>query len=47
MQKVEICIKGHIYDQCSGWFNGLFIDHSHPNENILRGNISDQVLLKE
>ena len=45
MQKVEIRITGSIKDQWSGWFDGLLINHSEPNETILTGIVSDQAAL--
>ncbi len=47
MQKVEIRIKGHIKDQWSGWFDGLIMSHSDPDETILTGIVSDQGLCME
>lgn len=45
MQKIEIRIKGYIKDQWSGWFDGLIMSHSDPDETILTGIVSDQVAL--
>lgn len=45
MLKVEIRLKGHIKDQRSGWFDGLMINYTDPDETILTGIVSDQPAL--
>jgi hypothetical protein len=45
MLRIEIHIKGRINPQWSEWFAGLSIEHSTPDETILRGALPDQAAL--
>lgn len=42
MQKVEIHINGQVRDQSAGWFEGLVMSRSTPDETVLAGIVSDQ-----
>ena len=45
MLAIEIHIKGTINQQWSGWFGGLTIIHSDPDETVLTGLVPDEAAL--
>ena len=45
MQQIEIRVKGQVNEKWSEWFGGLAISHSHPDETLLTGMVSDQAAL--
>ncbi len=45
MRTVEIRVQGCIDEQWSGWFGGLSISHTRPDETILAGKVEDQAAL--
>jgi hypothetical protein len=44
-QKIEIPVKGYIYQQWSEWFRGLNISHYDPDETLLAGLVPNQAAL--
>ncbi len=45
MQQIEMRVKGYIHPRWSGWFGGLTIRHSDPDETILTGLVQDEAAL--
>ncbi len=45
MLQIEIHFKGTILQQWSGWFGGLTICQTGPDETILAGSVADQAAL--
>ena len=42
MEKIEICIKGHLDKEWSKWLGGLTVTHTESGQTILAGSIRDQ-----
>jgi hypothetical protein len=45
MQRVEICVEGHIDLAWSEWLEGFTLIHTPQGETILSGGIKDQAAL--
>lgn len=45
VQRVEICIEGHLDQTWADWLDGFTLDHTKQGETILTGEIRDQAAL--
>ena len=45
MLQIEIHFKGIILQKWSGWFDGLAVSQTDPDETVLAGSVADQAAL--
>ncbi len=45
MQRVEICIEGHLDQTWADWLDGFTLTHTEGGETILTGKVMDQAAL--